>query len=274
MTQVQPRQLNGGLTYDADLVNAWLRSSKKSQGLSYTTTSGWGVLGALGVSVDQNFKVGVETVPVENGAIITEKDMLIQRLTGEANFQMIDMNPLAGQASMGTVPDIVWDTGGTAWSGTIITTGTTKTVIALSTGNATGLAVNDVLRFTLGSGTNTYYYPGIVDAFDTTTDLVTLRYALPEIPGTGTVTRVRGYDLFHGGNVLQHLKLLVQLDFPKGDQHIMEIKDCSSTAGYSRVLSGAVKTPMAVKMYGVLTDIGSYTDQVTCAVTHVGFPNR
>lgn len=277
MAQARPRKINGELSFNADLVYASVLIAKSSQGLAYDATEGFRQVATLSVASDQSFNVGVETEAVDTGAIITTKDDLIQRLTGEASFQFTDMNPLAGKWSMGTTAEIQWDTSGTAWQGTIAGTTSTSTVLQFGTGEATGLAENDVLRIPLSSGNNLNYFPGIVEAVDTTADTATLKYPIPEgqTPATSAVVdRVRGYDLYHGGNILQNMKLLVQLDFPKGDQHTLEVIKCSSTGGFTRQLSGAVKTPMNIKMYGTSQGIGTLTDQVTCAVTHVGFPNR
>lgn len=269
MAKIRTSNINGDLTYNADLVYATLLVSKYSEALAYNATSGWRKIGALSVASDQSFQVGVETEEVLTGTPITAKDDLITRLNGEANFLMTDMNPLAGKWSMGTTGDIQWDTGGTAWSGTIAGTSSTKQVLQVGTGEATGLAARDVIRVPIGND----YVPGIVDSI--AGDAITLKYPLSEIPSTSAVlVRVQGYKLYHGGNVLENMAVLVQLDFPKGDQHILEIPKASATGGFTRQLSGAVKTPMKLKMYGSLDDIGSLTDQVVCAITHVGFPNR
>lgn len=273
MAKIRTSNINGNLTYSADLVYATLLVAKHSQGLAYDATTGWNRIGALSVANDQSFSVAVESEEVLTGVPVTPKDDLITRLNGQADFVITDMNPLAGKWSMGTTADIQWDTSGTTWSGTILSTGSTVSALQLSTGNATGLAVGDVLKVPLSSGNNVYYYPAVVDLIET--DLVTLRFKLPEVPANNSVAvRVRGYDLYHGGNNLQNMSIIVQLDFPKGDQHIMEILKSSATGGFTRTLTGAVKTPFKCKMYGELKDIGSLTDQVTCAITHVGFPNR
>lgn len=273
MAKMRASNINGDLTFKADLVYATLLVAKYSQSLAYDATTGWNKIGALSVASDQSFQVGVETEEVLTGVPITAKDDLITRLNGEASFVITDINPLAGKWSMGTTADIVWDTSGTTWSGEIFGTTSTTSVLQLSTGDGTGLAVGDVLRVELSSGNNVYYYPALVDLVNG--DAVTLQYPLPEIPAaSSTVTRVRGYDLYHGGNALQNMAVLVQLDFPKGDQHILEIYKASATGGFTRQLSGAVKTPLQLKMYGTLKTIGSLADQVALAVTHVGFTNR
>lgn len=273
MAQVQSRKINGDLSFNADLVYATLKVAKYSQGLAYTATSGWNSAGTLSVAADQSFQVGVETEAVDTGTPITTKDDLVSRLTGEAQFTITDINPLSGKWSMGTTNDIIWDTSGTTWTGTVL--GTTGGVNSIYVSTATGVSVKDVLKVPLSTSGNIFYWPGIVDNVDTTAGIITWKYPLPEAPATSAVAeRVRGYDLYHGGNVLQNMAVLVQLDFPKGDQHILEIPKCSATGGFTRQLSGAVKTPMNLKMYGTLRDVGTLTDQVTCAITHVGFPNR
>lgn len=273
MAQARARQINGDLTFNADLVYASLFISKSNANLAYDSTAGWSPMGALSVASDQSFSVGMESEEVITGMPETVKDDLLRRLTGEASLLITDINPLSGKWAMGTTADIVWDTSGTTWSGTVTGTTSTKAVIYVST--ATGANVGDVIRFTFGSGNAQYYYPGIVDAVDTTANTLTLKYALPEIPAESSVIdRVRGYTLFHGGNVLQNISTLIQLDFPKGDQHNMHIFKGSANGGFTRQFNGPVRTPFQMKMYGVLKDIGSLTDQVTCAATYVGFPNR
>lgn len=270
MALVQERQINGDLSFNADLVYGDVKVSNYSQGLAWTATSGWVRIGACSVASDQSFQVGVETEPVETGTPITAKDDLITRLSGEGSFLITDLNPHAARTAMGTTGAIQWDTSGTTYTGTVNATTSTKQVIYVD--STTGAAANDIIKFELSSGNNLYYYPGIVDSVGA--DNLTLKYPLPEIPAeSSSFERVRGYDLYHGGNTLQNYKTLVQLEFPKGDQHVMEILKNSFVGGYTRQMGGAVKTPLQAKMYGVLQDVGSLTDQVTLAVTHVQFPN-
>lgn len=267
--------INGDLQYEADIVTATLLVSKASRNLAHDATSGWQPTGQLSVSADQSFSVGMETEPVPTGAIETDKDDLVRRLTGEASYMITDMNPLSGKWSMGTTAEIQWDTSGTTWSGTITSTNETsgtRQIIYVST--ATGISPGDVLKIPLSSGADLFYWPGIVDDVDTTDHIIYLKHKMPEIPAAaGVIQRVRGYTLYHGGNVLQNMNLLTQLDFPKGDQHVLQVPKCSATGGFTRQLSGVVKTPMTIKMYGNQIDIGSLTNQVVCAMTHVTFPN-
>lgn len=274
MAKIQDRRINGDLSFNADLVYCTLLVANSSLGLTYTDTTGFVQVGTLSPAGDQSYSVGVDTEEVVTGTPETVKDDLISRLNGEASFMITDLNPHAAKYAMGTTAEIQWTTAGvaTAYANTITGSSSTKQVLYVTTADT--VVENDILKIELSSGANAYYYPGIVAAKDTTANTITLKYPLPEIPvADATVELVGGYSLYHGGNTLQNLTALVQCDFPKGDQHLMEIFKCSATSGFERQMGGAVKTPITLKMYGTLKDIGSLTDQVTLAATHVQFPN-
>lgn len=274
MAKNQPSAINGDLSYNADNVYADLKICDYAQNLTYASTSGWVRGGTLSVAGDQSFSCGVDTIPVDTGAIITTKDDLVERLTGEASLVATDLNPHAARYAQGTTLDIQWDTdSSTAVAGTVAAAGGAVQSITLENSTqASSFAVNDVIKVPLSTGNNIFYWPAIISQISD--DTLTLKYAMPEAPADAAIIqKVFGYDLYHGGNVINNLHVLVQLDFPKGDQHILDILKCSMTGGFTRQLGGAVKTPLSLKMYGTLQDVGSLTDQVICAITRVQFPN-
>lgn len=273
MTKVQTSQINGALSYNADNVYADLKVCSSSQGLTYGATAGDGMhrIAALGVASDQSFSCGMETEEVGTGAIETPKDDLILKLTGEASVTATDLNPHLARFATGTTLEIQWQT--TSVSGTVAASGGAVTGVTLEDATQAGsFSVNDVMKVPLSSGTNLYYWPAIVAGVSGAT--VTFKYAIPAAPAdSAEIFKLLGYDIFHGGNVIHNLHALIQLDFPKGEQHILDIFKCSMTGGFTRSLGGAVKTPASMKMYGEQQDVGSLTGQIVCAATRAQFPN-
>ena len=276
MDKLQERRINGDLLDKADTVYMNLFVSNQSQGLDHTSTSGKVPVGTLTPAGDQSYQVGVESEEVVTGMPATAKDDLITALSGEASFLVTDLNPHAPKYAMGTTGEIQWNTttGITPWADSISGSSSTKSLLYVAALASDSLVENDVVRVELSEGGNVFYFPGIVGATDSTAKTISLKHRLPEIPvESATVVLVGGYTLHHGGNTLRTMTALVQCDFPKGDQHLMEIPSCSATGGYTRQMSGAVKTPISLKMYGTQGDIGALTDQVILARTHVQFAN-
>jgi len=271
MAKVQSSLINGDLTFNADIVQASLKISPKLANLAHTATQGWVQAAALSPAGDQSFGAKLETEEVNTGGIESTKDDLTKKITGEGSFMATDLNPWFAKYAMGTNLDIQWQTTGAAATVTGTESTTTQIVLANSTEAAT-FATNDVFHVPLGNSSHTYLWPGIVLAVND--DTLLLKYALPEIPATSAeVTKVTGYNMWHGGNEILNLHVMVQLDFPKGDQHILDVLSCSMTGGFTRNLGGAVKTPASLKMYGTQQDVGSAVDQVVVAVSRVTFPN-
>lgn len=274
-TKIQPRRIDGKLTFNADNVYMSALVADYNLGLNHESTQGLIQLGTLTPAGDQNYEIGVESEEVSTGVPETAKDDLITKLTGQAELMITDMNPHAAKFAMGTQAEIQWTTAGLAATYSNTVTGTTSTNQTLYVSTASTVVAGDIVKVQLGgTGANAYYYPGIVARKDTSANTITLKYPLPEKPVEGnTVDLVGGYTIYHGGNTLLNITAIIQCDFPKGDQHLLQIFKGSATGGFKRQMGGAVKTPFAMKMYGETQNIGSLTDQVTMAATHVQFAN-
>lgn len=273
MAKVRTAALLEPLSWDADNVSVGLYFANNSQNLAYTSTTGWRRAGALGAPSDQSAVVTTTDEPVTGGAFNVLHDELVVGIEGTFQALVQDMNPVTQEFGQGTTLSNQYTADATSWTATVQASSTTSTIIVAS-GQTTGLAVGDVVRFTISTGNNAHTKTGIVDSITAATDRFTLKHALEEAPATGTTaTRDSGFSQYHGGNTKRFYAAMYQLDFPKGEQHIYLIPKCTMKGGASRNFGNNVTTPLSGSMHGTSQTVGSLTGQVVCAITHATYRN-
>jgi len=184
-----------------------------------------------------------------------------------------DLNPHALEKALGTdIPkEVTYNATWNGGDGSLIVTATNKK-LTLTTGEAAGLAKNDMLEVQLPSKNgNTYHqYAKVIAVVD---DEVTLKWKLETPPVAGaTVKKVDSLIIHHGGSSLVDQTLLLQLDFPKGYQHNLLVYRAQATGGATRQLAGAVKTPMKFRMLSNFLTV-STKDYLVLASTQIKNPN-
>lgn len=273
MAVVRTQDYTSPLTYEARQVNLNVLFSDANDAVAYSATTGWQKGGCIGSPSDQRYNITPKTVTVDSGAILTAKDELVVGMEGMFECLFIDLNHRSAEKSGGTTITTTFTNDATSWTGTIAAS-TTASRIYVGSGETTGLSAGDRIKFTLSSGNTAFTAVGIVKNITSASNYFDLEHALDEIPPTaGTATRVSGYSLFHGGNVIQNHSLLFQQDFPGGEQWLLHVFKGSVRSGVSRQFGEYVKTPVSGIMYGTSQTAGSLTNQVCCAATYATYPN-
>ena len=270
---VYAHNLQPGLSHDGDNVVVHLYGAPAELEMGFADTAGFQRWGQLGSPGDQSFSVNPETEDIEVGSPMSAADTLLMKLTGQLDLVICDLNPHALEKSMGTdIPKEVtynatWNTG----AGSAIVSATTKK-LTLTTGEASGLAKNDMLEVQLPSK-NGGTYPQYSKVIAVNGDEVTLKWHLETEPQAGaTVKLVDSLIIHHGGSSLVNQSLLLQLDFPKGYQHNLLVYNAQANGGVTRQLAGAVKTPSKWRMLSHLMTINT-KNYLVLASTQIKNPN-
>lgn len=249
--------------------------SSATSGAAFDATTGWIDLGAIDPA-SPSFEFNKTLVDAKTGSPAVTKQRHISDYEGTMSADIIDYNDIAMNAAIGTTIDPVYNQPAIPVTTAVAAGASTRSLIFVTTGDATNYAVGDWISVDLGDTAFSWKEVKKVIAVDTVADTLTVQGTLSQVPAVAAaVAKIESVENVIGGNSLRDYQMRVVASFNDQSTMVLHAPKGNFTAPVSPTLGdngSLAKIPLQFQILGTFFTNGSC--QEVKLASHYAFYNE